>query len=162
MRCPKCDGCINQYDSGKPIWCKDKECPQKCTAHNIEGVMTDNSRYIELPKKLVDIIDKPLDAYGSLNDGKGKINLQRLANHKFDTSDYGILTDGIKRNPITGMFEHEKVTRLEVIDHTGRAYVAYGIKKLELQYQDNGRTLKVFLNQEWDAPKAPNSPKIEE
>lgn len=42
-----------------------------------------------------------------------------------------------------------KVTRLEVIDHspkgTGRAFVKYDIKELELSYQDDGRTLKIFI-----------------
>ena len=42
-----------------------------------------------------------------------------------------------------------KVDRLEVIDDTGRAYVKgsiYGTPvKVELSYQDDGRTLKVFV-----------------
>lgn len=40
----------------------------------------------------------------------------------------------------------EVVTRFEVIDSTGRAYVGHGIK-IELSYQDEGRTLKVFVNE---------------
>lgn len=43
----------------------------------------------------------------------------------------------------------EKVTRFEVIDHTkemlGRAYVKYGVD-IELSFQDDGKTLKVFVN----------------
>jgi hypothetical protein len=38
----------------------------------------------------------------------------------------------------------EDVTRFEVIDETGRALARYGVH-VELHYQDNGRTLKVFL-----------------
>lgn len=42
----------------------------------------------------------------------------------------------------------EKVSRLEVIQHSpphnGRAYTNYNAKDVELQYQDDGRTLKVF------------------
>lgn len=42
-----------------------------------------------------------------------------------------------------------KVTRVEVIQHSepynGRAYTNYNAKNVELQYQDNGRTLKIFL-----------------
>ena len=42
-----------------------------------------------------------------------------------------------------------KVTRVEVIQHSkpynGRAYTNYNAKDVELQYQDNGRTLKIFL-----------------
>lgn len=38
------------------------------------------------------------------------------------------------------------VTRFEVIDQTGRAYVRYGVE-IELSYQDDGRTLKVFVRE---------------
>lgn len=37
-----------------------------------------------------------------------------------------------------------KVTRLEVIDHTGRAYVIKDAE-VELSYQDDARTLKIFV-----------------
>jgi hypothetical protein len=36
------------------------------------------------------------------------------------------------------------VTRFEVIDESGRSYVRYGVE-IELSYQDDGRTLKVFV-----------------
>ena len=39
-----------------------------------------------------------------------------------------------------------KVTRFEVIDWTGRAYGAHGCR-IELSYQDGGRTLKVFVDE---------------
>jgi len=47
------------------------------------------------------------------------------------------------------MSDTEKVTRFEVIDHTapegqGRVYAAQNVK-VELSYQDDGRTLKVFV-----------------
>ena len=42
-----------------------------------------------------------------------------------------------------------KVRRVEVIQHSpphnGRAYTNYDAKDVELQYQDNGATLKIFL-----------------
>lgn len=42
-----------------------------------------------------------------------------------------------------------KVTRIEVIQHSepynGRAYTNYSAKNVELQYQDNGKTLKIFI-----------------
>lgn len=38
----------------------------------------------------------------------------------------------------------ENVTRLEVIDENGRAYVRHGLQ-IELSLQDNARTLKVFV-----------------
>lgn len=45
----------------------------------------------------------------------------------------------------------ENVTRFEVIDHrhgapsVGRVFVAWGCR-IELSYQDDGRTLKVFVD----------------
>jgi len=42
-----------------------------------------------------------------------------------------------------------KVTRVEVIQHSpphnGRAYTNYNAKDVEIQYQDDGKTLKIFL-----------------
>lgn len=38
----------------------------------------------------------------------------------------------------------ENVTRFEVIDENGRAYVRHGVK-VEQSLQDDGRTLKVFI-----------------
>jgi hypothetical protein len=39
-----------------------------------------------------------------------------------------------------------EVTRFEVIDQGGRALVRYGVS-VALSYQDDGRTLKVFLRE---------------
>lgn len=42
--------------------------------------------------------------------------------------------------------ETKNVTRVEVIDHTGRSYVNWNIlNKVTLSLQDDGRTLKVFV-----------------
>ena len=45
--------------------------------------------------------------------------------------------------------ETSKVTRIEVIQHSppynGRAYTNYNAKDVEIQFQDDGRTLKIFL-----------------
>ena len=38
-----------------------------------------------------------------------------------------------------------KVTRVEVIDKNGRVYTNYSVKDIELQLQDDNRTLKIFL-----------------
>lgn len=38
----------------------------------------------------------------------------------------------------------DKVTRIEIIDETGRAYVRWNTK-IELSYQDDGKTLKIFV-----------------
>lgn len=49
-----------------------------------------------------------------------------------------------KEEIIDGIIQLPKVTRFEVIDDTGRAYVMYNAN-VELSYQDGARTLKVFL-----------------
>ena len=42
-----------------------------------------------------------------------------------------------------------EVTRVEVIQHSepynGRAYTNYNAKDVEIQFQDDGKTLKIFL-----------------
>jgi len=40
-----------------------------------------------------------------------------------------------------------KVTRFEVIDESGRSYTRHN-SNVELSYQDDGKTLKVFINKE--------------
>ena len=49
---------------------------------------------------------------------------------------------------------YKYVTRVEVIDSTGRNYVKYGITHVELSLQDDGRTLKLFLMERKSGPKA--------
>jgi len=44
------------------------------------------------------------------------------------------------------MLHDQTVTRFEVIDENGRVYVAKDCK-VELSYQDDGKTLKVFIKQ---------------
>lgn len=39
-----------------------------------------------------------------------------------------------------------KVTRVEVIDHGGRSYINTVAGDVEIQLQDDGRTLKVFTS----------------
>lgn len=52
------------------------------------------------------------------------------------------------RQVVDNVMATEKVTRFEVIDHTtegaGRLLVRYGVK-VEASFQDDGRTMKVFL-----------------
>lgn len=45
--------------------------------------------------------------------------------------------------PISGL---DAVTRFEVIDHTGRVMIRYGVTA-ESHLQDDGRTLKIFLKE---------------
>lgn len=40
----------------------------------------------------------------------------------------------------------DKVTRVEVISEKGREYVRHNCDSVEIAMQDDGRTLKLFLN----------------
>ena len=41
--------------------------------------------------------------------------------------------------------EFPKVTRVELIDNSGRAYIKYGASEVGTSLQDDGHTLKLFL-----------------
>jgi hypothetical protein len=43
------------------------------------------------------------------------------------------------------MMERPEVTRVELIENSGRAYVKYGVSEVATSLQDEGRTLKLFL-----------------
>jgi hypothetical protein len=43
---------------------------------------------------------------------------------------------------------NDRVTRFEVIDEVGRVLVRSGLIRVKLAYQDEGRTLKVFLTRD--------------
>lgn len=49
---------------------------------------------------------------------------------------------------MTGMQKLGKVTRVEVINNSGRALVTYGASEVFTSLQDDERTLKVFYNTE--------------
>lgn len=40
----------------------------------------------------------------------------------------------------------DKITRVEVIDAYGRAYVGYHLHSVKMAIQDDGRTLKLFIS----------------
>jgi len=42
-----------------------------------------------------------------------------------------------------------KITRVEIIDNEWRQYVNMNCENVELLYQDNNRTLKIFLNNKY-------------
>ena len=56
-----------------------------------------------------------------------------------------------KDEALNWMIENHKLeslqqpTRLEVIDANGRTYTNWKVKELQFSYQDNGKTLKIFV-----------------
>ena len=41
-----------------------------------------------------------------------------------------------------------EITRVEIIDSTGRAYTQYNVAEVQMSIQDDGRTMKIFLKNE--------------
>lgn len=54
-----------------------------------------------------------------------------------------------------GDMDLKKVTRIEVIDETGRGYVNTQAGRAEAQLQDDGRTLKIFTSGSSKQPPSP-------
>jgi len=53
------------------------------------------------------------------------------------------------RTPLSSakLQDYSQVTRVEVIDASGRAYTKLNIKAVELHLQDDARTLKLFISE---------------
>lgn len=67
--------------------------------------------------------------------------------HKFQNIERKAFTEGAKWQQQFN--DTSEVTRVEVIQHSepynGRAYTNYDAKEVEIQFQDRGKTLKIFL-----------------
>ena len=76
---------------------------------------------------------------------KTQQEIEQLATSKYGTNIYEVeaYKDGYTQCQ-KDMLHDQTVTRFEVIDENGRVYVAKECK-VELSYQDDGRTLKVFI-----------------
>jgi hypothetical protein len=48
----------------------------------------------------------------------------------------------------TEMYNYPAVNRVEVIDENGRSYVKYNCNNVKMCLQDDGYTLKLFLDKE--------------
>ena len=58
----------------------------------------------------------------------------------------GVSVMANKVTEAVAIVEHPNPMRIEVMDETGRAYVRRGVS-VTLSYQDDGRTLKVFVKE---------------
>ena len=86
-----------------------------------------------------------------------KDSLEEVAENYVDSFEYGIAHPRrvCKNAFINGakwqqqFNDTSEVTRVEVIQHSepynGRAYTNYNAKEVEIQFQDRGKTLKIFL-----------------
>jgi len=77
-----------------------------------------------------------------------KKQLEELDAAIYAASDGDLIKEIIE---FTNKENYHKITRLEVVDHSpdlvenGRVYTNHGVKDLELSFQDEGRTLKIFI-----------------
>jgi hypothetical protein len=62
-----------------------------------------------------------------------------------DTTKQAVVDTGLYIIDNDYMLAHEQVSRVEVIEDIGRAYVKYGVGDVITAIQDDGRTLKLFL-----------------
>lgn len=47
------------------------------------------------------------------------------------------------------MIDLKDVDRVEVIDSKGRAFTRYRVSDVQMDIQDEGRTLKIFISSQW-------------
>jgi hypothetical protein len=62
-------------------------------------------------------------------------------------------------NSMSAINTLEKVNRVEVIDESGRAYTCYNAENVVMQLQDDGKTLKLFVD--WDGSEKNAKAKLE-
>ena len=98
-------------------------------------------------------IEKRLDAHDDAFDGirRDVKNLQALVYEHIDHQARH-LKEPLEANtpePHTSDTPQEGVTRLEVIDEDGRVYSRWDAR-IYLDYQDGGKTLKIFVEQDND------------
>ena len=78
--------------------------------------------------------------------------IEQLKDVKYNTLEkngYSIALERIHKQAKEMENNTSKVTRVEIIQHSepynGRAYTNYNAKDVEIQFQDRGKTLKIFL-----------------
>jgi len=94
--------------------------------------------------------------YGLINSKRNKMNKETLEEEMYKASfanESPLWHDGfiagVKWQKEQKVNILDKVNRVEVIQHSpphnGRAYTNYNAKDVEIQFQDDGKTLKIFL-----------------
>ena len=106
----------------------------------LEEVFNDEKK--ENIKKFIDEINNPSEPNQALIDAA-----ERHSNETLRDNSHVSFIAGAKWNQKQN--DTSKVKRVEVIQHSppynGRAFTKYNAKDVEIQFQDDGRTLKIFL-----------------
>ena len=107
-----------------------------------------------LEEKLDKIVSKEPSKFWAESDERFKNKetleetIERLFRHYPESIDYiKAFVNGVKWQQQFN--DTSEVTRVEVIQHSdpynGRAYTNYNAKDVDIQFQDRGKTLKIFL-----------------
>ena len=71
-------------------------------------------------------------------------------NHRYErlwsTFEHLIKDEHRRNHGAITLNQMQDVTRLEVIDENGRSYTKWDVQNKAFSFQDDGRTLKIFLN----------------
>jgi hypothetical protein len=89
----------------------------------------DDVQEIQEDSKIFDNIDARIKAYPEVE--------FEIVSDKYEKAGKGV--------EYAKLIKNNKVSRVEVIDENGRSYVKYFDGECELSYQDEGRTLKIFI-----------------
>lgn len=71
--------------------------------------------------------------------------------HLWSTFEAWIKADHRRNHGAITLKQMQDVTRLEVVDENGRSYTKWGIQNKCFSFQDDNRTLKIFLNLKGEA-----------
>ena len=100
-----------------------------------DGLVKEIAVHPEMVKEVAAVFDKAKDYHVEFSlcfIVEIKLYCARISKASFPNADSCILQEG--------------VSRVEVIDEQGRSYSKWHIEKVEICYQDDGKTLKIFIN----------------
>lgn len=95
-------------------------------------------------KMAIEALENIAFEYGQLLDGDQDYGLLPS-----ETNEDIVIAYRVKRACEKALAEQPtgKPTRLEVIDAAGRAYTNWKVKDMQFSYQDDGKTLKIFIKE---------------
>ena len=116
--------------------------PQQDETGHLLSTEANKKRLLEDIEVLIDGIENPAEPNQALKDAAERYIAGDNYNRYYDD-----FIEGAKWQEQQN--DTSKVKRVEVIQHSppynGRAFTKYNAKDVEIQFQDDGRTLKIFL-----------------
>jgi hypothetical protein len=141
IECPKCEREMYDTDSNQFF----ESCPEQTMIACDCGFTTmryvsDEKDWLQLTLDLQNRFSFVLDIWETIEVMHYDATVENIVDKIRSTNERAekYFSRNIKPSPV-------KVTRLEVITSKGRQYVNMNVSDLELSYQDDGRTLKLFV-----------------